>query len=203
MLCSVSQARPPHLAAGADDATVEALIRAASAQIAALCGYPRASASAAPTMLSTEYTMILDCAGGRDLPLPLSPVTALGAIYDDPGGDFESADLVTSTDYALTYLPGKGWVARLTRTATLGAWSRGRQCIRATFTAGHVNPPDDLASLCVALVRHQYEQRTATRQESASVSGASYSFGEPAAVPDWIRHGLAVGGHILARTVSA
>lgn len=198
-LCTPAQARPPHLGEGVDADTIEALCVAASALIARVCGYPTPSASAAPTMLSTAYTLIIDSPGGRNLSLPVWPVTAVSSVYDDPGGDFESTDLVDSGDYTIKYLPGAGWVLRLTKDSTLGGWSRGRQCIQIAFTGGYVDPPEALVQSAVALVRHLYEQRSATRQESASVGGASYAMGAPAGVPDWIRAMLAAGGYILPR----
>lgn len=150
-------------------------------------------------MLSTAYTLILSSPGGRDLPLPVWPVTAVSAVYDDPAGDFEAESLVTSTDYTLKNLPDAGWVLRLTKDSIQGEWTRGRGVIQITFTAGYTDPPEALAQSAIALVRHLYEQRSGTRQESASVGGASYSMGAPAGVPDWIRAMLAAGGYILPR----
>jgi hypothetical protein len=198
-LCTPSAARPPHLGEGVDADTIDALCLTASALIARVCGYPTPSASAPPSMLSTAYTLIISSPGGRDLPLPVWPVTAVSSVYDDPSGDFEAESLVDADDYAIKYLPGSGWVLRLAKDSTQGEWTRGRDVIQITFTAGYTNPPEALAQAAIALVRHLYEQRTATRQESASVGGASYSMGAPSGVPDWIRAMLAAGGFILPR----
>lgn len=198
-LCTPSAARPPHLGEGVDADTIEALCVAASAMIARVCGYPTPSASAPPSMLSTVYTLIISSPGGRNLPLPVWPVTAVSSVYDDPAGDFEAESLVASTDYSIKNLPASGWVLRLAKNSIQGEWTRGLGVIQITFTAGYTDPPEALSQAAIALVRHLYEQRSGTRQESASVGGASYSMGAPAGVPDWIRAMLATGGYILPR----
>lgn len=200
-LCTPSQARPPHLGEGVDVDTIEALCFTASAMIARVCGYPPAGTGQSPSMRATSYTMIINGSGGRDLPIPLWPVISVSSVYDDPDADFESVSLVDAGDYTIKNLPDGGWVLRLVKDSTLGVWSYGRGVVQASFTAGYADPPAPLVQAAIALVRHLYEQRSATRQESASVGGASYSLGDPVGVPEWIRAMLASGGFILPRTV--
>lgn len=174
-LISATEARGhiPQLTGTAEDALLELWIARVGAVFAAWCGYPPASAGAAPSMESASYTRYLDGPGGRDLVLDVWPVTAVASIYDDANWTWAAADLVASADYAI--LDGSTGLVLLTETATHGEWSLSRRAIKATFTAGYSTVPAALKMAAILAVRNAWNLRS--EQGRSNVSGNGVSLG--------------------------
>lgn len=171
----------PGLTGTAEDATLDVLIARAGQMMAMWCGYPRASATSAPTMESTTYVLDLDGPGGRDLVVPVWPLTAVTSIYDDPAGDFGADTLVDAADYAI--LDGTRGVVRLRSTSVHGAWSTGSRTIRVTCTAGYTAPDAALQHACAMVVKHLWSLRRVQGAVSASQGGASTAREDAALLP--------------------
>lgn len=185
-LCTATEVRAtgiPGISGGAEDSKLEALIDRASALFARYCGYP----GSVPTMESANYVLYLDGPGGRDLDLSIWPATAISSVYDDPTLDFtDSAYLVSSSDYTLV----DGRFLRLKSTATHGFWSKQRDCIKVSFTAGYTSVPDDLKALCIAQVRNLWELRANQGKSKIKEGDNSWDFREEALMPAWIQSAL-------------
>lgn len=199
MLISAAEARLqlPSLQGTVEDEVLVVLIQTAGEMIATHLGYPAASASAESTAESTSYTLYLNGPGGRDLVLPVWPVTAITSIYDDEDRSYAASSLVSSGDYAIE--EGATGRVLLTATATHGAWSTGKRAIKATFTAGYTTIPSWLKHAARLTVRALYDLRTAQGQTSRNVGNQSVSLRDQHAIPEEARRILAP--HRLPRAV--
>lgn len=167
--------RIPGLNGTGEDALLERLIAVAGAAIATFLGYPPASVGASPTAESTSYTIDCDSYGGRDLPLPVWPATAVSSVRDDETLDFDqSIYLVPSSDYALTV---DGRAIRLKFASTWGNWRVGRGTIRVVFTAGYTTIPVWLQDACKIMVRHLYDLRQVQGRQNQSIAGVNVAIG--------------------------
>lgn len=170
----------PELTGTAEDTKLETLISRADAWAARWCGIPPASATAAPTLESTTYTLYLTGSGGRELYLPLRNFTSITSIYDDPTLDFTSSTyLVSSGDYALRYDPLRGQFVMLTSTATHGAWSETPRAIRVVGAAGYATVPGHVQEAIRKGLRNMWEERKRAGKLSISNQGStSYMEGD-------------------------
>jgi len=166
--------------------------------IAIHCGYPPATPAARATMESTTYTRVITGRGGRDLIVDVWPVTAEGAIRDDPTQDWtDDAYLVDAGDYAVNE---DGTGVRLTSTSTHGSWSTGEGQIRATWTAGYATAPPALRRAIVELVKHLLQRhKTQGASSTSSKAGSSSKKDEQHGIPVEIRSKLS--SFRLPRTV--
>lgn len=171
-LLTAAEAREhiPELAGTAEDTLINAIVARVGVVLAAWCGYPEASAGGSPSMESASYTEIVDGPGGRELRLPVWPVTAIASIYDDPGWTWAAADLVAAGDYGSAPQDGRQGLVVLAETASHGSWSTGRRAIKATFTAGFTTVPADVKLAAQLAVRAVFDLRR--QQGKASVSGS-------------------------------
>jgi len=154
-----------------EDTLIDTLIARVGALLAAWCGYPPASAGGTPTLESASYTEYLDGPGGRELRLPIYPVTAVASIYDDTAWTWGSDALVASTDYAIS--DGRVGLVLLKETSTHGSWSAARRSLKVAFTAGYATVPADIKAACAHAVRQVWNFRT--EQGRANVSGGVVS----------------------------
>lgn len=179
--------RIPTLSSSAEDTLLGVLIAEAGRAFARWCGYPGLS----PTMESASYTLYVDGPGGRDLYLPVQPVTAVSSIYDDSTLDFTSSNyLVSSSDYTLVTQQDGHAIVRLKSTSSWGIWRDGKGNIKAAVTAGFSTIPEDLKRLCAMAVRHAYDQRTTQGKRHTSSGGSSTGFDDAHYLPDEVREGL-------------
>ncbi len=197
-LITAAEAREllPGLTGTAEDALLGTLISAAGAAIARYLGYPVAL-SGEVTAESASYTLYLDGPGGRDLVVPVWPLTAVASIYDDPDLDFEAATLVASAGYAV--VEGQRGLVRLKSTSAHGAWSTTPGAIKVACTAGYATAPSWLKQAAKLTVRHMYDGRQTQGKTSQSIAGGSIGLVTPSALPVEARELL--DAHILPAAV--
>ncbi len=191
-LLTAAEARSqiPELTGTAEDTLIDTLIAAVGVTLAAWCGYPPATAGGSPTLESTSYTEFLDGPGGRELRVPVYPLTAIASIYDDPAWTWGAADLVASGDYAIS--DGRTGLVLLGETSTHGTWSRSRRSIKIAFTAGFATIPGDIKRAAAIAVRTLWDLRRQQGKESVSGGGnISLSLREEEAVVAIARQMLA------------
>lgn len=160
-LCTVAeaQAQIPGVSGTAEEAILTDLIARAGPALARICGFPPASAGAAPTMESASYTRYLDGPAfnaPRELDLGLRPVTAITSIHDDSLWAYGSATLVDSGDYVLSADEGRVLLAP----SATHLWTTGRRNIKVVCTGGYATVPDDLTHAAVMTVAHWWRLRT-------------------------------------------
>lgn len=202
-------AQIPELTGTTEGTKLDTLIAGLGPAFASYCGWPAASATALPTMESASYTFYVTGEGGRDLLLPVRPITAVSSVYDDPTLDFTASTyLVSSSDYTLTWIPGTGQMLRLSSTATHGVWSTTPGAIRIVCTAGYATVPDGLKRIAEMAVRNWWDMRK-TRGQAApqGVAGAARGGRPPRRevdvwLPDHVREALAAGGFVLPSAIS-
>lgn len=141
----------------ASEAVLSALITRAGVAIARHCGYPPASAGAAPTMESATYTLYsgyptLRRQDGRTLIVEPYPVTSITSIHDDPDEEYGSSELVASSDYVQRGDHAEIIILKID--ATHGGWSRGTRAVKCVFVAGFTSIPGDLETAAIEYVLH-------------------------------------------------
>lgn len=168
----------PELTGTAEDTRLETLIARIDATFATYCGYPAASATASPTLESASYTLYLTGNGGRELRLPIRPVTAITSIEEDEDLTFDgSSYLVASSDYTLVYDPARGQFVRLKYTATHSAWGTTPLAIKAVVTAGYSTVPGNILEAARMAARDWWQRRSRSGLTSRSGGqGGSQSF---------------------------
>ena len=153
-LISTSEAKQmiPALSSGStEDTLLTSLISAVGAAMAAWCGYPSASAGAAPTMESATYTRYQDGPGERLLVLDVWPVTSITSIYDSQDRSYRASDQVASGDFTL--VEGERGLVELDWDASHGSWSTARRAIKSTYVAGWATVPENLKQAARIAVR--------------------------------------------------
>lgn len=188
-LITAAQARAfiPTLRGTADDATLETLITRVGAAIAGALHYPRPGAGTDATVESTSYTLlsgdtaaeIVVSEDGRELYLPVRPVTAVTSVHDDPDQGYGASYLVSSSDYTIDAVRG---VVRLKPTAAHGAFSREPYAIKVVCTAGFVTIPEPIKQAAILTIRHWQDQRKTGTAERRSGGQGSVEL-EPVALP--------------------
>jgi len=186
MLISEAEAREYVPGLTANNVALGNLIRRVDEAIASFCKYPKATSTAARTMESTSYTLYLEGPGGRELELPVWPVTTITTIEDDVTEDFDGAThLVASSDYAQRGEHGE--IVRLTQTSTQGAWSCTTDpVIKVVVTAGYATVPEALKQAAIELVAHKFNQRASIGKTSVTGGGLSAS-PSPIKIPDHVK----------------
>lgn len=165
---------------GADATEIEPLIARADSALARWCGYPFASA-ARPTLESATYVLYLTglALEPRRLPLPFDGrrVTTITSVYDDPGLDWESGDLVASSDYTLRADRGD---LLLSSSSVQGGWtSDPEEAVKVTMVAGWTatggaNPvPLEVEQAMILLVKHWMRLKTEAGHTSVSAGAGN------------------------------
>ena len=155
----------------ASESVLSALIARADVALARFCGYPPASAGAAPSLESASYTLYsgtpsLRVISGRVLEIDPYPVTAIASIHDDPDEVYTSADLVASSDYVQRGDHGERIVLKVD--AVHGGWSRNDRAVRVICTAGFSSVPADLETAAIEMVLHLLDLRDRRGVSTAS-----------------------------------
>jgi hypothetical protein len=194
-LLTAAQARVylPAITGTAQDTTIETLILSIGEAFALRCGYPPASVGVAATMESTSYTLRFAGRGGRDLTLPVWPVTAVASVYDDPTDlDHAAASLVASSDYSLRQDGARSYL-HLSATSVLGTWSKDVEgAIKCSFTAGFTTVPAKLQSLAGEALADLYRRRQGalSAQATNGPRGGGVSWRDPEDLPPSIARAL-------------
>jgi hypothetical protein len=186
-LITTSEAKQqiPGLTGTAEDTLLTELITITGRVFAQYCGYPAATAGAQATMESQSYTLYLDGPGGRELVVPVWPVTAVASIYDSADRRYGADELVASTDYTL--IEGQRGLVELDWDAQHGTWSTRRRAIKITCTAGWVTVPDAVKHAARLMVRHLYDLRQTQGKTSQSIAGGSVALPPPTSMPVEVR----------------
>ena len=173
----------PELTGTAMDTVIESLAAQVSTLIARHCGYPAASAGAAPTMDSASYVRYYDGPGGRDLDLEVYPVTAVASVYDDADRTWGASTLIDSANYTL--IDGRRLLL-----ASGYSFSTAKGAIKVSFTAGDATPDDGLKRIAIMAVREAWAARGTPRDDNApALVGLSAA----------VRAELNRGGYVLPR----
>jgi hypothetical protein len=135
----------------ASEAVLSALIARADVALARFCGYPPASAGAAPSLESASYTLYsgtpsLRVISGRVLEIDPYPVTAIASIQRGDHGE----RIVLKVD------------------AVHGGWSRNNRAVRVICTAGFSSVPADLETAAIEMVLHLLDLRDRRGVSTAS-----------------------------------
>ena len=195
----------PDLSANSDTTTkLTTLITAADGMIAAFCGYPRPSATAARTMESASYTLYsgrgwlwVDGDDARRLVIGLRPVTAITSIHESQEEQFNAAALVAGSDYSQRGEHGQ--IAYLSQTSAHGQWTKQPDRIKAVITAGYSSAPATLKHAAAELVMFLWEQR-ARRAKSAITQGNLNTTYRSEQIPDHVAQML--GEYLLPQSVA-
>jgi uncharacterized phiE125 gp8 family phage protein len=137
-----------------DDALLSRLITAASRFIESWLGRP---------VLSADWLEVRDGTGGRVMAFANLPVTAVLSLSIDglaippapAEGGFGAGYSFTATELAL-----RGYV-----------FTRRKQNVIVTYTAGYASVPPDIAQACIELVCQRYRERTHIGEVSRSLGG--------------------------------
>lgn len=173
----------PALTSTAQDTELNTLISRADGVLAAWCGFPPASAGAAPTLEDTTYTLYLDGPGGNTLQVPIWPIVSVTTIHDDPLLAYGSEDLVASGDYTLY---GDVGLIVLDHDAVHGWWSTSKRAIKLVAVCGYVTIPEPMKQAAAMLVGHWYRLKTGLGQTSISQGGVNATRVE-ATLPDVVK----------------
>ncbi len=168
-LITAAEAREaiPSLTGTGEDTLLATLITAVGAAFARYLRYPEASAGAEATLESTSYTLYLDGPGGRDLTVPVWPLTAVSTIEDDPELTYDgSTYLVPATDYAIA--DGRRGLVRLDVDSTWGHWSTANEAVKIVCTAGWSTVPAGIKAAAKLAVRHLWDLRARQGRQSVS-----------------------------------
>lgn len=177
----------PALTGTAQDTELNTLISRADGVLAAWCGFPPASAGAAPTLEDTTYTLYLDGPGGATLRLPVRPVVSITSIYDDPLRAYAAADLVDSGDYTLY---GDDGLVILDHDSVHGGWSTSSRALKVTAVCGFATIPEPIKQAAAMLVGHWYRLKTSLGATSISQAGTNMQRVE-ATLPDSVKELMA------------
>lgn len=182
-LITTSEAKSmiPMLSGSGDDSLISTLITVTDRMIAQHLGYPPATAGSASTAESTSYTLYLDGPGGRELTIPIWPVTSITSIYDSVDRRYAAADLVASTDYTL--VEGQNGLVELDWDAQHGTFSEARRSIKVTFTAGWATVPEDIKHAAKLTVRHLWGHRQTAGKTTEGINGLNTSYVDPTSLP--------------------
>jgi hypothetical protein len=163
------------------DDLISSLITTVGRLIANYLGYPPATAGAQATAESSSYTLYLDGPGGRELYIPVYPVTAIASIYDSVDRRYAASDLVSSSDYTL--IEGQHGLVELDWDAQHGAWSTARRAIKVTCTAGWSTIPDPIKQAAKLAVKHHLQLRNKLGKTTETQAGGNTSYVEPTELP--------------------
>lgn len=142
-----------------DDALLQRLITAASRVVEAWLNRPVAAA---------DWQEVRDGTGGQRLAFGCIPVTAIQSLSIDGldippapppganGGGFGAGYVFTATELAL-----RGYV-----------FTRRRQNVIVSYTAGYAATPPDIAQACIELVCRRYRERSHIGEVSRALGGA-------------------------------
>lgn len=163
----------PDLTGTGEDATIEAMIDAADAQIAQWLGMARPSAGTY-TLGSTAYVLrepdLHVAHDGRRVLLRVHNVTAWTSLYSDPLRVFGADTLVSASDYETDAL-----MCAFDLLPSATALTLERRGIKASVTAGWSTLPDDLEQAVAMHARHLFTLRRQQGQSSVSEGGVSVS----------------------------
>lgn len=172
-IITAAQAREkiPGLNGTDEDTTLDGLIAAADAVIAAELGYDAPSEGGNPTIEDTTYTEYLEGPGGRVLRLRHYPIVSITSIEDDIDEEFDgSSELVASSDYAIRDM---GRVL-LTTTSTHGVWTESdNEVIKAIYVAGYQTIPEALQEVAKLLVAQWFKEPASLGRSAINVQGSS------------------------------
>lgn len=166
----------------AADVTAAGVIGRVDVLLAEWCGYPPASAGAAPTMEDTTYTLYtgdpgvyIDAWEPRELVVEPYPVVSITSIHDDVNEDYTAAELVDSGDYVQRGRHGER--IRLKTDSIQGAWSRSPRSVKIVCVAGYATVPASLEAAAIEMCAHLLRLRAARGELTVSASqGGSITF---------------------------
>lgn len=173
----------PDITGTGEDATIEAMIDSADAQIAQWLGMARPS-SGTYTLASTAYVLrepdLHVAHDGRRVLLRVHNVTAWTSLYSDPLRVFGADTLVSASDYETDAL-----MCAFDLLPSATALTLERRGVKASVTAGWSTLPDDLEQAVAMHVRHLFTLRRHQGFSSVSEGGVAISVRDetiPAAV---------------------
>jgi hypothetical protein len=159
------------------DTLIDTLVTRADQILSRWCGYPAYTDGAAGTSTFEDqsYTLYMSGPGGRELKLPVYPISTVTSIEDDSTEAFDGTTyLVASSDYDLRKSEG---TVLLKTTSVHGQWSEtASPVLKVVVVAGWTTVPEQLKSACGEMVKHLWEMREKSGEQSRSQSGTSVSY---------------------------
>jgi hypothetical protein len=159
------------------DTLIDTLVTRADQVLSRWCGYPAYTdgAAGATTFEDQSYTLYMSGPGGRSLKLPVYPISSVTSIEDDSTEAFDgSTYLVASGDYTTRKSEG---VVLLTPTSVHGEWSdTSSPVLKVVVVAGWSTVPEQLKQACGEMVKHLWEMREKSGEQSRSQQGISVSY---------------------------
>lgn len=172
-LMTATEARTAYirgLSGDSQDTTIDTLIARVGGLFAAFCNFPAEGAVA--SMESATYTHYITGPGHYKLRVPVFPVSSVTSVYDDPGREYATADLVSSSDYDLI---GSEGLLVAKSTGSHATWNAGDRAIKITYVAGFATVPADIKHACGLQVAHIWRHRDSIGDSSVSKAGGSAS----------------------------
>ena len=126
-------------------------------------------------ILSREYTEYFDGKGESILFPKQSKITTISGVWDDYGWEWDTDDLIASTDYKIvddTFIVFK--------TTSLNDYT---QNVKIIYTAGYSTTPDDLIQACIVEVSRMYKNKNSVDITSKTLSDGSVSFYDKGILP--------------------
>lgn len=130
------------------------------------------------TLVSDDFTDVLDGTGGRFVVVPNYPITAVSGVMVD--GNIIPAGSVSTVGFYFTK-----------NTIVLNGYSftRGRGNVTIAYTAGFATVPPDLAQMCIGTVQHWLNDRNRAGETSRSMGGQTITYTSKD-MPEWVKTGL-------------
>lgn len=162
----------PSLTGTGEDSALASLISRFDGLASSWCGYPASAVGGNSSFEVKTYTLYLDGPGTKYLHLPVVPVTGITTLHVDVDREYNSDDLVASSDFSLFGDTGE---VVLGVDSVQGVWDHGRRSVKAVFTAGFSTTPDAIKHACGVQVAFWYSARNHIGKTSVSAGGGSAS----------------------------
>ena len=162
----------PSLSGTGEDSLIDSMVARFGALAAGYVGFPAPSVGANPTMEVATYTRHYDGTGTKYLQLDVFPITAVTTIHVDHDREYNSDDLVDSSDYDVF---GDEGLIVLKQDSTQGVFDAGKRSIKVVFSAGYSSPPMPIKHACVLQCAHWYSARLHIGKTSVNQGGGSAS----------------------------
>lgn len=176
---------------------LDTLIVRVNPLFAKYCGYPRASAQAAPTMEQATYTRYSGDGrlevrkDTREIQLLIWPIISITTVHNDTNEGFGADTLVSSSDWLRQ--GGKEHILRLKPDSTQGSWSTQKGAIKAVWVAGFASGQvdGDLEQAVAEQCLHWYNLTRGRRgQESMTQEGGGTVKNLPQTIPAHVKEML-------------
>jgi hypothetical protein len=171
----------PALSGSGEDSQIESFIARFNSLAAGYCGYSSPTVGGNATLEVASYTQYLDGTGTKYLTLPLMPVVAVTTAHVDSDQEYNSDDLVASSDYTLY---GDEALVLLKMDSAQAVWDSGKRTIKIVYTAGYSTTPMAIKHACALQVAYWYSARSHIGKSNVNQGGASANVSTLSLLPE-------------------